>query len=386
MLKIAIIGGCGHVGLPLGLAFASKDFQVTLIDINHTVVETVNTGILPFIEKGGDALLKKHIGHNLVATTDISRVAENEIVFFVTGTPVDEHHAPKISEVKKVLDHYLPLLSPDQLIVFRSTLYPGMTEHLHDVIKEKLRWTPQIAFCPERIIQGKGIEEIFTLPQIVAATSEVAKARAIELFKAISPKIIELAPMEAELAKLMANSWRYMEFAIANQFYMMVENMNLDFYRVFNAFVDEYPRAKHFAKPGLTAGPCLFKDTMQLSSFHENQFLLGQAAMLINEGLPQFLVNKLEQKLQTLKGKKILILGMTFKANNDDTRNSLSFKVKKLLDFKLAKVSYHDPYVKNSARLDEAISQADGVILGVPHKEYLNLKPSQPYVDCWNVW
>lgn len=195
-----------------------------------------------------------------------------------------------------------------------------------------------------------------------------------------------LTPKEAELAKLITNSWRYLEFAIANQFYMMVESQGFDFHRIYNALRDEYPRAQHYAKPGLAAGPCLFKDTMQLSAFHKNNYFLGQSAMLVNEGLPSFLVDQLEAKMGSLKNRKIAILGMTFKPNNDDTRESLSFKLKKVLEFKMAKVLPVDPYLNNTIELSVALNAADGIILGVPHREFKELKIAQPFVDCWGVW
>jgi len=253
------------------------------------------------------------------------------------------------------------------------------------MLKERLGGC-KLAFCPERIVQGKGIEEIFNLPQIVSANSEEAFNEASGLFENITKTIIELNPAEAELAKLMTNSWRYLEFAIANQFYMMVESKGYDFYKILDAMKYEYPRAQHFTKAGLAAGPCLFKDTMQLSAFYNNQFFLGQSGMLVNEGLPNFLIEQLEEKMGDLKGKNIIVLGMTFKPNNDDTRESLSFKVKKLLSFKMANVICSDPYLNDTEDMNTALAKADGVILGVPHNEYINLKLDIPFVDCWGVW
>lgn len=384
--KIAIVGGGGHVGLPLGLAFAIKGGDVTLIDINQATIAKINQGIVPFVEEGAEPILKSCLNKNLRITADMQKVTEADVVFFVTGTPVDEHHSPKISEVNKVIQLYLPYLRPEQLIVLRSTIYPGMVELLHHTLEKHWHKAPLLAFCPERIVQGKGIEEIFTLPQLVSATSKSAEDLAAELFSVIAPKIIRLKPKEAELAKLITNSWRYIQFAIANQFYMMVEESGLDFATIFNALTDDYPRAAHYAKPGLAAGPCLFKDTMQLSSFYENQYFLGQAAMLVNEGLPAFLVRQLEERVGSLKDKKIAILGMAFKANVDDTRESLSFKVKKLLEFKMAEVICHDPYLENVISLEKILTMADAFILGVPHREYLTLHPTKPFVDCWDIW
>ena len=351
MKKVCIIGGCGHVGLPLGLVLAECGFSVTLLDINQKAVDMINKGVIPFKEDGAEELLHKLINRNIFATSCKDVIPSQDIIIFITGTPVDEHHNPKIHDVLNVIDKYLPLISKEQLIVLRSTIYPGTTE----IIEQKLY-------------------------------KYEAKKEAADLFSKVAAKIIFLEPVEAELSKLMLNTWRYLEFAIANQFYMMVEDKGLDFYKIFDAMKDDYPRAKNFCKAGLAAGPCLFKDTMQLSAFYRNQFFLGQAAMLVNEGLPNFLVSQLERKAGSLKNKKVALLGMTFKADNDDIRESLSFKIKKELEFKLADVLTTDPYLKDTSRLEDVLADCDAVILGVPHKEYLDLKIEKPYVDCWNVW
>ena len=384
-MKVCIIGGCGHVGIPLGLAFAKKGLDVTLVDVNPKAVEAINARRLPFKEEGAEALLKAHVGKNLRATADVSAVKKQDVVVFVTGTPVDEHLNPKIHDVTKVLSAYLQFLNRRQLIVLRSTIFPGVTRIIEETLKKRLG-AANLAFCPERIVQGKGIEEIFNLPQLVSGVNKKSENAAAKLFSAIAPKIIRIKPEEAELAKLMTNAWRYLEFAIANQFYMMVEKQGLDFYRILDAMKEDYPRAKHFARAGLAAGPCLFKDTMQLSAFHNNEFFLGHSAMLVNEGLPNFLVSQLEAKMGSLKGKKIGVMGMAFKPDNDDIRESLSFKVKKLLEMKMAEVLVTDEFVPGTMPLNKFLKAADGIILGVPHSAYRKLKIKKPFVDCWGCW
>ena len=374
------------MGIPLGLAFASKDFKVTLVDVNPQAVENINRAHLPFKEDGAEELLAAHVGKNLCATSDATVVKKQDVVVFVTGTPVDEHLNPKIHDVMRVLNAYLPLLNRRQLIVLRSTIFPGVTRIVEETLKAKLG-AANLAFCPERIVQGKGIEEIFNLPQLVSGVNKKAENAAASLFAAIAPKNIRIKPEEAELAKLMTNAWRYLEFAIANQFYMMVEREGLDFYRILDAMKEDYPRAKHFARAGLAAGPCLFKDTMQLSAFHNNEFFLGHSAMLVNEGLPNFLVSQLEAKMGgSLKGKKIGVMGLAFKADNDDIRESLSFKVKKLLEMKMADVLVTDEFVPGTMPLRKFIKDCDGIILGVPHSAYRKLKIKMPFVDCWGCW
>lgn len=382
---ISIIGGCGHVGLPLGLAFAHKGNKVRLVDINKEAVEMINKGEIPFIEEGAIEILRQVNKNKLMASTDPEIIKNSDVVIFTTGTPIDEHHNPRIHDVVRVFQQYLPFLAPKHLIVLRSTVYPGTTELINNILIEK--WGHSLlSFCPERIVQGKGIQEIYNLPQIISAMNKDALQMAEELFLMIAPKVIHLEAMEAEVSKLIINAWRYIEFAAANQFYILLEQKGLNFFKIFDAIKQDYPRAQHFPKPGLAAGPCLFKDTMQLAAFHDNNFSLGQAAMLVNEGLPNFIVTQLEKKMGSLKNKKICILGMTFKANNDDIRESLSFKIKKILEYKYAQIIPSDPHLKETMDYKKAIEIAEGVILGVPHKEFLNLKINKPYIDCWGIW
>ena len=384
--NISIIGGCGHVGLPLGIALGGVGHTVNLIDINENSINTVNEGKMPFLENGADEILDKLVSaKKLHATSSRADVAESDFVIFVTGTPVDEHLNPKVSAVLDVVNEYVDFLNPNSTVILRSTNYPGTFNLVENILKENKN-VKKLAFCPERILQGKAVEEIENLPQIISSNCDEAFESARDLFKTITKEVIRLTPVEAEFAKLITNSWRYLEFSIANQFYMIAEENGIDFFKVFNSLKHGYDRASTFKMPGLAAGPCLFKDTMQLSAFANNQFFLGHSAMLINEGLPRFLVRQLEDKFGNLNGKNICILGMTFKANNDDIRDSLSFKIKKELTLKLANVIESDVYLPETLDFKEALDKSDAVILGVPHREYINLDINKPYIDCWGVW
>lgn len=393
--EIVVVGGCGHVGLPLGVKFSEVGYKTSLVDIDENAVKTVSSGKFPFLERGGDAALSNALKNGLTATTEMAPCKTAGAVVFVIGTPVDEHLNPKISDVMKIFDFYAPLLSPGTLIIMRSTLFPGTMEHLHERIKER-GLNLKLAFCPERVAQGVALEEIDTLPQIVSSFDDESFELAYEIFSKIAPKIIRLTPLEAEMTKLMANSWRYLEFAIANQFYMIAESNGVDFYKIYDAIRYEYPRANGYKTPGLAAGPCLFKDTMQLASFFDHQFYMGHSAMLVNEGLAGFMVEKLlkifnkesstSSSSSSLWGKSVGLLGMTFKANNDDIRESLSYRVKKALEFKGAKVLMHDPYLDESLSFNEVMINSDAIIITTPHKEYLNLDFKKPFVDVWGIY
>ena len=384
--KVVIVGGCGHVGLPLGVKFAMAGLETVLIDINQKAVDTVNGGKFPFLEKNGDAQLEKALKLGLRASSDATEAKDAKNIIFVTGTPVDEHLNPKISEVSKIFSFYQQYFSADKTVIMRSTLAPGTMQFLYDSLRGK-NIAVGLAFCPERVAQGYALEEIDNLPQIVSAFSDRSFQNASSLFSFIAPEIIKLEPLEAELTKLMANSWRYLEFAIANQFYMIAQKSGVDFYKIYQAIRHNYPRAQGYKSPGFAAGPCLFKDTMQLASFFDHQFYLGHSAMLVNEGLASFVVEKLEQKLDgSLVGKTVGILGMTFKAENDDIRESLSFRVKKAAEFRGAEVIWHDPYLEDSSSLIEVVNKSHGLIVCTPHKEYSKLDLKQALVDVWGMF
>lgn len=384
---VAIVGGCGRVGIPLGIAFAVRGVRVVLYDINPAAVEQVNQGEMPFEEPGAEAILRRLVSEgNLVASGDPGEVATAENVVVVIGTPIDEHLNPDPQVVPEVIEELAGKLVNGQLLVLRSTIYPGVTALVENLLA-RLGLQIDVAFCPERIAEGRALEELFELPHIVAGRTPLAVERAERLFRYLGDKIVQLTPEEAELAKLFTNTWRYIKFATANQLYMIANDFGLDFERIRSAIVYEYPRAADMPGPGFSAGPCLFKDTMQLAAFNNNNFVLGHASMMINEGLPLYLVSRLEDAYKLSK-MTVGILGMAFKAESDDIRSSLSYKLKRILRMKAKEVLCTDPYVKvdpDLVPLEEVLERADLIILGAPHRAYSRLEIKAPVVDIWNL-
>ncbi len=385
--NVVIVGGCGHVGLPLGIVLAKRGMQVTLLDTDSAKVASVNAGRMPFLESGAEQQLAEVVGVRLCATLDANCVRNAAIAITVVGTPVDQHLNPTVNAIYKSIDRMIEDMPDDSLLVLRSTVYPGVTKLVYERIRSRGRKI-HLAFCPERIAEGKAIQELTTLPQIVSAFEPEAIDRARALFSKLTESIIELSPLEAELAKLFTNSWRYLNFAISNQYYALAQNYGLDFYRIHDAITREYPRMRSFARAGFAAGPCLLKDTLQLSAFSGNNFFLGHAAMLVNEGLPNFIVTQLRS--QGLAKKVVAILGMAFKADSDDKRDSLSYKLKSLLEVEAAEVLCTDPYVPDPSlvNLEDAVRRADVVILGAPHTVYreLQIPEEKLVIDVWGFW
>src|SRR6202167_921021 len=386
--KIVIIGGCGHVGLPLGIVFANCGLDVVLLDRDQFKIDTVNGGQMPFMEANALEQLGRVVGKKLIATSDPSCLHDSDAAIAVLGTPVDEHLNPTVTDLYRSIDEVIARMPENALLVLRSTVYPGVTK----LVFERLQASGRkilLSFCPERIAEGKAMEEIRTLPQIISAFDQASLARVRELFAIINDDLIELSPLEAELAKLFTNSWRYMNFAISNQFYVLAETYGLDFQRIYSAVTHRYPRMRSFAKAGFAAGPCLLKDTLQLSAFSGNNFFLGHAAMLVNEGLPNFIVGQLRQQ-QKLRDKVVAVLGMAFKSESDDKRESLSYKLRKLLMVEAREELCTDPYVVDEklVPLEEAVDRADVIILGSLHSAYriLQLSDNNVVVDVYGFW
>jgi UDP-N-acetyl-D-mannosaminuronic acid dehydrogenase len=386
-LDVVLVGGCGHVGLPLGLSFADRGLRVALFDIDADVVELVRSGEIPFQEPGAQEVLRRALDDGLLeATDDPSVVARAENVVVVIGTPIDEHLNPAAHVVPDAIEEIGDHLRDGQLLVLRSTVYPGVTALVEALIK-RLDVDVDVAFCPERIAEGQAMMELRELPQLIAGRTPQSMKRARELFQMLTEETVELTPEEAELAKLFTNAWRYIKFAAANQFFMIANEFDLDFRKIRDALAYEYPRAADMPKAGYAAGPCLLKDTMQLAAFNNNNFALGHVSMMINEGLPLYVISRLEKRFD-LSEMTVGLLGMAFKGESDDIRASLSYKLKHILRLKARSVVCTDPYVtvdSDLVPLDEVLERAELLIVGAPHKEYAELSVSTPVVDIWGL-
>ena len=382
---VCIVGGCGHVGLPLGIALADGGANVTLVDTDVRRVTAVNEGKMPFLERGGEPVLKrvKQQGR-LQAFTTGEVIAKSDVVIVTIGTPVDEFLDPGVRTFDRSIDKVLDQMRAGQLLILRSTVFPGVTERLQRRVTER-NLQIDVAHCPERIAQGYAMEELGKLPQIIGGATPQATERAKKIFSLLGVRILEVQPVEAELAKLFANAHRYINFAISNQFYMIAQRFGADFHRVHEAVTADYPRLRGFAKAGLAGGPCLLKDTMQLAAFNHNAFPIGQAAMMVNEGLPSVIVEQVKTTFN-LQNCTAAILGMAFKGDCDDPRDSLAYKMRKVLTLECREVICTDPYIEDPdfVSLEEALDRADILFIGATHAEYRHLSPSQPLIDVFD--
>ena len=374
--------------VPLALTFADSGLKTVVYDINRSVVESIRAGRMPFREDGADEMLTRVLASSCLEVEDSpSLLSTCEFVVLIVGTPVDEHLNPNFTAMQRALEQCLSALRDGQTLILRSTIFPGISAYTRRWLRDR-GLDVQVAFCPERVAQGQSLREFRTLPQIISAFEPETLAKIRALFSRFTPDFVEVEPMEAELAKLMTNAWRYLQFATVNQFYMIATQHGLDFDRILHACRYNYPRMAGMPGPGFAAGPCLVKDTMQLAAFSGNHFVLGHAAMLINEGLPAFMIEMAEREGE-LTNLTAGILGMSFKAESDDPRDSLSYKLRKVLKLKARDVLCSDPYINDPSFVtgEELLAKAEVIFVGTPHPDYRGLRvpAGRRVYDVWSI-
>ena len=388
-MNVTVVGAGGHVGLPLSLVLAEAGHYVFGLDINTKGNETIMRGEMPFAEEGAAELLTSVLAsQRLEMTDDISVIGKSDVVIVIIGTPIDENLNPRVDHLIKFFDNAKPFLK-DQLVILRSTVSPGTTDALMKRLKDLT--SLDLVFGPERVLQGKSIHEIKALPQLIGAYSEAAYDRAAAFFATfIKSQTFHLKPIEAELGKLITNMARYVGFALANEFHLICDTFGANACRIIDACNKDYPRLNLPVPGPNVGGPCLYKDGWYLIEripFNE----LISSAFRINEGMTMQIVQNLEKKIGT--DKKIGVLGMAFKADNDDCRNSLSFKMRRQLQFRGYDTICVDPHVDGYASLQE-LKGCDAIVLMTPHKEFKDFAALAShvgnadclYVDLWGFW
>ena len=276
MNKITIIGGAGHIGFPLGLYLASKKNSIYLYDINKHLCDQINSSKSPYYEKDINLFIKKY-KKNYVAGNNVSWIQNADIIIVCLGTPVNNNSSPKVKEFLKVIRDIKPYINRRQLIIIRSSVFPGTIDKIKKILTKKNK---KIAYCPERILQGSALVELPKLTQVVSGINERSIKEAKVFFeKNITNKIIVTGTFEAELIKLFSNALRYVNFAISNEFYTICKTFGVSYEKIRKDMMTGYERNNNLFKAGFAAGPCLVKDTMQLNSLLNKRFDLGKSAL-----------------------------------------------------------------------------------------------------------
>jgi UDP-N-acetyl-D-mannosaminuronic acid dehydrogenase len=392
-VRVAIVG-LGRIGLPLALSFAERGLDVIGVDREPRVLDAVGAGQMPFSETGTQELLSRVLpSGRLTLTHRAQDAADAEHIVLTLGTPTHVHIEIDISQIRAAIDDLLPLLREGQTIILRSTVAPGTTEWVAGYIEQRRDLTVGedifVAHVPERIAVNHFLEEIATLPCIVGGVGAGSGDAAARLFGLFGTEIVQTTPVQAEMAKIWTNILRYTQFALPNLLMMECDKHGANVFEVIDLINHDYPRGG-MAAPGLTAGTCLRKD-FAFSEERSSAPGMLLAVSRVHESVPLFLVEGLKRRMGgSLRDCKVAVLGLTFKRNSDDLRDSLSTKIIRLLERELAHVSRHDPHVaQGTESLEQALDGANAVVIATNHSEYEGLLPllsgDALVVDPWNV-
>ncbi len=372
--SISVIG-LGRVGLPLALSFADRGARVLGVDNDRAVLDAIRAGRMPWTESGTEELLDRvsATGRLQLAERAADAAAADDIVITI-GTPSFFHFESDLRQVRAAVDDLLPLLRPGHSLILRSTIAPGTTEFVAGYVEKrrglKVGEDIFVAHAPERIAAGRFREEISTLPCIVGGVGEASTERAASTFSVFGAPIVRTTPVQAELAKIWTNILRYATFALPNLLMMDCERYDANVFEVIDLINHDYPRGG-IAMPGLTAGTCLRKDFV-FSEERSNSPGMLLAVSRVHEAVPLFLVEGIKRRLGSLSSRKVAVLGLTFKRDTDDERDSLSPKLIRLLERELADVAVCDPRAPETPTqsLADAVQDADVVIIATNHSEF----------------
>jgi len=349
---------------------------------------------MPFRETDTQGVLERVLAADRFELTPlVPEAARADHIVLTLHTPSYEHIEIDISQIRGVIDDLLPVLREGHTVILRSTVAPGTTEWVAGYIEQRRGFKVGedlfVAHVPERIAENHFLEEIATLPCIVGGVGERSGAKAAELFEHFGTEIVQTTPTQAELAKIWTNILRYTQFALPNLLMMECEQYGANVFEVIDLINHDYPRGG-MAPPGLTAGACLRKD-FTFSEERSNSPGMLLAVSRVHETVPVFLVKGLKSRLGgSLRDLNVAVLGLTFKRDSDDPRDSLSFKVVRMLERELARVGRHDPHLpKESEPLEMVLEGADAVVIATNHAAFehvLELVPDGAVlVDPWNV-
>ena len=394
--SIAILG-LGRVGLPLATVFATSGIKVKGIEINQKMVESIRNSKCPFYDPPLQENLEKAIESSNLKIYEKITDDDIDIIIVTVGTPVTLDNSVDYSQLFSALTEICKINLEEKIVIFRSTMPPKTTtDIIIPLIENKTELKAgkdfAIAVCPERILEGKAIKEIFELPEIIGGLNEISNKIATELFKIINPEkeFSYTSPSGAELAKLFTNIYRYISFALSNEFAIWAEIYGLDATKLINIANYKYERS-NVPIPGFVGGPCLSKDGTFLDNNTTFSSIIS-AAWKLNESIPHHIVNNIKKVSGNLFNKKIAVLGLSFKAGSDDLRSSPSVKLVELLKGLGALVQVHDPHVKTSLSLTDSLDSADIVIIATNHKEFkekvneINQSGAKMVYDVWSMF
>ncbi len=372
--KISIIGGAGHIGLPLSVKFSEKKYFVNIIDKNTQNLKLIQNGKSPFKENGiKKKLIQQLRSGRLTFSKELSSIKESKNIILCIGTPIKKNFKPDLKNFYDLIKNLGFYIRKNQNLIIRSSVPVGTNKKIIYMLKKNC---PNVAYCPERIVEGKSFEELPLIPQIIAGSNKIVIQDAIKIFKKITKKIIVCNILEAELSKVFSNLYRYINFAIPNEMYLMSQKFGVNFLKVRDIMMKDYPRNSGLPNAGFVGGPCLMKDTMQMSYLYGVKKSLANSAYQVNENLPNEIIRQIKSIKLKNKNKVIGVLGITFKPNSDDLRGSLAINLIKKLKKNKLNYFFSDPNIqlKGNLNLNSLIKKCNIIVIGSNHKQYKKLK------------
>jgi UDP-N-acetyl-D-mannosaminuronic acid dehydrogenase len=391
--------GLGRVGLPLAIVLARSGIKVIGVDIDKRRLSAVERGEMPFHYPALQEWLATvvHDGMLTVSGSAKDAIPRSDIAILTVGTPTGNQYQLDYSQLQSAIREVSVTDLRNKAILLRSTGVPGTMETIVRPMLTKETGLQigkdfALAVCPERILEGNAHRELYELPEIVGAEEPISAEIASELFRKINPKkkTISTTPTGAELAKLFTNIYRYVNFAIANEFAIWSERYGEDAHEIVRVANDGYERSK-IPTPGFAGGPCLGKDGFLLDNNTTFSSIISTAWKL-NEGVPQHVVQSLVRELGPLYKVRISVLGVAFKADSDDTRLSPSVKLVDILRAYGAEVLVHDPHVKGTETLERTLTSPDAIVLATNHTVFRNIADRidesgcKIFYDVWGVY
>ena len=376
--KISIIGGGGHIGLPLSVLLFNQGYKVNLVDINKQNLQLIKKGKAPFYEKDIEKHLKNTIHNKRFETSHVlETIKDSKFIFICIGTPISKKLRPDLKKFFNLIISVKKIINNNSHLIIRSSIAPGTFRKIFKALNKNNNFT-NLSYCPERVLQGQSMIELSKIPQIISSYNLKTLKHVKKLFSKLCKTVLVCKPEEAEMAKILSNAYRYMNFSIANQFFQICDQNDPSFEKIRRLMSFNYSRASGLAASGFVGGPCLMKDTMQLNYLAKNKKNLLKHSYEVNENLPKYIVNKIK-KIKNYKSKKVCILGKTFKANNDDLRGSKSLDLIRILKKNKIKHEVYEPNLekKSKKKISSMIDSSHIIVLATPHKEFKKIKISK---------
>ena len=371
MSEVSIVGGAGHIGLPLSCFIQNKGLNVKIIDNNIQALDLLKSGQATFYENMLNENLSTAIKNGLSFSDDIQYIKDSKFVFITIGTASNDKSTKLFNNlIEEVLNH----IAPNSYLLLRSTITKKDIEFVKNNLKFKEK-TINLAYCPERIAEGAAFKELKSLPQIVGIENDYVENTIKEFFNFLEIETIFTSFDNSIFIKLFSNAYRNANFSLVNEFHDIALANNINFENIIKIATYKYPRLENLPKTGFVGGPCLPKDLETfIKSYSVNNSLLNELER-VNE---KFIDNIVEKCLRLFEDKKIIQIGLTFEVNSDDIRGSGAIILNKKLKEKNFKVYAVDPLLDQKNvdfklfEFKDVENLCDNIVVSVDHKIFNN--------------